>query len=217
MFKARYLRHVQGIFSRVQHHMHKRTKHGFVPLKACLRKGNRKSKKQATCKADFPKKHLLVKSTLVCRGVAQKLGLRISGRRNAFGSHVGSRSRPWHSATAPSFAAAFQSNTHTLPNWRLPPLKETHDDTLCALDSCVASGDHVDVPMKIASKIAQRAQRNCTGYYCGYQEVFLVYENSLVGNRRIGDNTTLTPLEHISTCILTIYSRNNMGSEISCS
>ena len=31
-YKDRYFTYVQGIFSRLQHHMHKKTKHGYVPV-----------------------------------------------------------------------------------------------------------------------------------------------------------------------------------------
>ena len=41
-FKKMYFADVQKIFTRVQHHMHKRTKKGYIPLKTCQRKcGNK--------------------------------------------------------------------------------------------------------------------------------------------------------------------------------
>ena len=46
-------------------------------------------------------------------------------------------------------------------------MPETHADDLCRSATC-----HKQVQQQmflhIASKIAQKAQRNCTGYYCGY-------------------------------------------------
>ena len=99
--------------------------------------------------------------------MAKKYGLRTSGRRSAFCSILGKRSDQWQSGTTPSFAAAFRSNTHTLPNWRIPPMPETHADEVCKSRACkerINSSREV----KIASKIGQRAQRQCTGYYCGY-------------------------------------------------
>ena len=51
-FKRAYFRDVQRIFSRVQYHMHKKTKKGYVPLKARARKGRGAA---TTCKHDFPK------------------------------------------------------------------------------------------------------------------------------------------------------------------
>ena len=92
IFKKNYFADVQAIFSRVQHHMHKRTKNGFVPLKSCQRKIGKSKKAGVTCKADFPKTNLCLPSTVhVCRGLAKKLKLRVSGRRNALGSFVGKR------------------------------------------------------------------------------------------------------------------------------
>ena len=40
-FKKIYLADAQRIFSRVQHHMHKRTKKGYIPLKSCMKKGKK--------------------------------------------------------------------------------------------------------------------------------------------------------------------------------
>jgi hypothetical protein len=71
-FKAEYFRDVQFVFSRVQHHIHKRTKKGYVPLRSCERKVG---VKKTACKADFPKDHLCVsKSLLLCRGLAKRFG-----------------------------------------------------------------------------------------------------------------------------------------------
>ena len=121
-----------------------------------------------TCKADFPKTALcLRKSVVICRGVAKKLKLRVSGRRNSFGGHAGKRTCQWQSGTTVSFAVGIRSNTHTLPNWRLPPLREIHANDICQHPSCLAAFDDPST-VKVSSKIGQRAQRQCTGYYCGY-------------------------------------------------
>ena len=81
------------------------------------------------------------------------------------GGMLGKRSDAWQSGTTPSFAAGFGSNTHTLPNWRLPPMPEIHDDSLCPSRKCRLSMG-TEREKKITAKIAQRAQRQCTGYYC---------------------------------------------------
>ena len=76
-FKRTYLADAQRIFSRVQHHMRKKTKHGYIPLKSCMGKGKKGCQ---ICKAGFPKiQQRIKKSVLVCRGVAKRLGLPISG------------------------------------------------------------------------------------------------------------------------------------------
>ena len=163
-FKAKYFAHVQHVFSRVQHDMHKLTKKGYFPLKSCQRKSKKLSE---TCKHDFPKHKLCIpRSVLVCRGVARKFGLRVSGRRNQLGVLLGRRSDGWQSGTTPSFAAAFGSNTHTLPNWRLAPSAEVHDNEFCSSKKCRDSINDERM-LKITAKLAQRAQRQCTGYYCG--------------------------------------------------
>ena len=95
-FKHAYFADAQFIFSRVQHHIHKKTKRGYVPLKACLSKRCKKGH----CKAGFPKDKLQSKTMLVvCRGVAKIFGLRLSGRRNSLGSVLGRRTGPWQSGT----------------------------------------------------------------------------------------------------------------------
>ena len=85
----------------------------------------------------------------------------------------------WQSATTQSFAVAFRSNTHTMPNWRLPPLPGAHDDNLCERTSCLdpALGEK---NLRVAMKIAQRASRVCTGYYCGY-----TFKVQKVGNKSL--------------------------------
>ena len=126
IWKRDYLKDVQYIFSRVQHHVHRKTKTGYAPLKACTPK---MQKKNGCCKADFPKTATCVKKpVLICRGLARRYGLRISGRRNALGTMLGRRRCEWESGTSPSFAALFRSNSHTLPNFRLPPMQECHED-----------------------------------------------------------------------------------------
>ena len=165
-FRKTYLADAQYVFSRVQHHVHLRTKRGYEPLKACAKKTKKKSKCM-TCKADFPKVKLCIPHPrVVCRGLAKKFGLRVTGRRNAFGAIIGRRRCQWQSATTPSFAVIFRSNTHTMPNYRVPLLPETHD-AACPSKACAAHVlSHADT--KIISKLAQRVQREATGYYCGY-------------------------------------------------
>ena len=76
-FRRIYLADAQRIFSRIQHHMHKKTKKGYFPLKSCMSKGKNGCQ---ICKAGFPKvQQRIKKSVLVCRGMAKRLGLPISG------------------------------------------------------------------------------------------------------------------------------------------
>ena len=169
-FRKTYYSDAQHVFSRVQHHVHHKTKNGFAPLKACCPKhGTQKG----VCKADFPnpEKRFLKDPLILCRGLARRVGLRVSGRRNALGSILGRRTGAWQSGTHPAFATVFRSNTHTMPNYRVPILPETHEDRVCRhKDLCVCNGDKAMVTrlLKITCKLAQRAQREGAGYYCGY-------------------------------------------------
>ena len=123
-YRKQYFDDLQAVFSRVQHHIHKRGKDGYEPLTAC----KRKDCKKGTCKHGFPKvKQLNLKRRVICAGNAAKFGLRVSGRRNALGSILGKRTKVWQSGTTPGFAAIFRANTHTQPNHRLPILEKTHD------------------------------------------------------------------------------------------
>ena len=99
----------------------------------------------------------------ICPGNAKNFDLRLRGKRNSLGAILGQRSKPWISGTARALAVIFRSNTHTQPNYRVPLLPQTHDDTNCA-KNCCADERFIG---KVA-KVGQRAQREATGYYCGY-------------------------------------------------
>ena len=162
-WKQAYFKDVQFVFSRRHHHWHKRDKKTGerVPLIACRKKGRAKGK----CRQRFPKtKQLCARVKVVCPGVASKHDLRISGRRNALGSLLGRRSCEWFTGTSPAFAAIFRSNTNVTPNFRLPITKKTHDVD-CKRDCVALMGS-----LRKICKVAQRAQRQMTGYFCGYQQ-----------------------------------------------
>ena len=91
-FRRNYLEDVQFVLSRTNHHHHKMTKHGRVPLAACRSKGKKNCQ---TCKHGFPKeKELTGTARIVCKGVAVKVGLRVRGRRNTLGTGVGKAQLP---------------------------------------------------------------------------------------------------------------------------
>ena len=103
----------------------------------------------------------------------------LQGRRNAFGAFQGKRTCEWQSGAPPSFAVGFRSNTHTLPNWRLVPTPTTHAQSICNSKKCTAHV-HSNRDTKIISKLAQRTQRQCTAYFCGY-----TFKNQPLGRRFI--------------------------------
>ena len=141
-FRQAYLHDAQFVFNRVQHHVHRRDADGkHVPLSACrpkkkLRRKAKKTQKNIACKADFPKAQLLTPETvLVCQGMARRFRLRIRGKRNALGLWQGQRTDEWQSGTTPSLAVLFRSNSHTMPNYRVPPTQAIHSVT-CPSEAC---------------------------------------------------------------------------------
>ena len=131
----------------------------WKPLTAC----KPKTKGKGLCRARFPKtKQINAKVKVVCPGVATKHDLRVSGRRNALGSLLGKRSCAWLSGTTPAFAAVFRSNTNTSPNFRLPITEKTHDP------ACRKRCVEAFTSLARICRVAQRAQRQMTGYFAGY-------------------------------------------------
>ena len=187
-FVQQYLRDAQFVFSRVQHHVHRRDKDGnYVPLHACQRKVRKKRKEAANpwhckCKADFPKNNTIQPNTiLICQGMAKRFRLRVSGRRNAFGMWLGPRHEAWQSGTAPALAVHFRSNSHTMPNYRLPPIAAVHEAT-CPSKACKEHAAKMmeGLTIKKVSRLAQRVQREATGYYCGY-----TFKGQTIGRRLV--------------------------------
>ena len=128
IYKEIYMQDAQRVASRVQHHFHKRTKHGYVPLpRTCLTK-----RSGGKCKHGFPMVKRINKCRrVVCRGNAKQFGLNTSGRKNSLGLPINIRTCVWQSGTHPAFIRCFRSNSHTAPNYRLPPHPDYHDDALC--------------------------------------------------------------------------------------
>ena len=105
----------------------------------------------------------------MCQGLAKKFKLRVRGRRNAYGLWLGRRSGAWQSGTTPALAVHFGSNSHTMPNYRLPPISAVHEAS-CPSRTCREHAEELRSSSSIqaVSKLAQRVQREATGYYCGY-------------------------------------------------
>jgi len=158
LYKAEFEADVQYVFSRVQHHWHEEVKGKRVPLKYCRVKGRQSPH---LCKARFPKtKQLSLSAKVLCKGLALRHGLRVSGRRNALGSVLSRRRSPWLSGTSRLFAAVFRSNTHTGPSFRVPLTAKTHE---CE-GACLTTG----VSTKRLAVCTQRAMRQMVGYFSGY-------------------------------------------------
>ena len=103
-----------------------------------------------------------VRHRVVCPGIAHKIGLRCSGRRNALGSVAGARSCGWFSGTSALLAKLFKSNTNVQSPYRLPLLDETHDPD-CTSKKCLSPQLR-----RRQFLIGQRAVKQMTGYFGGY-------------------------------------------------
>jgi len=169
-FLARYTDHVQFIFSRVQHHWHALNDKGErVPLRYCKLKGRSEGH---VCKAGHPKRVLKhrdgklkrekYRPRVVCQFVAKELGLKTSGRRNAFGSIAGRRQCEWFACTSAILAAVIQSNSNVQCNYRVPITPFTHDED-CMSAQCLEKSN-----LRRLCIIAQRAMKQMTGYFGGY-------------------------------------------------
>ena len=91
------------------------------PLPGCL-----SSRCKTKCKHGFPKK-INLKCKVICQGNYRRFNVRISGRRNSLGCIMGRRTLEYQSGTMAAMALVFGSNSHTMPNYRLPLNEETHD------------------------------------------------------------------------------------------
>ena len=121
-FRKKFDMDVQIVFSRTQHHWHQKNKDGErIPMKYCKPRG--KFNKKKCCKRGFPKHVFRNKKTgavdeekarvcIVCKGVALKMNLKVSGRRNMLGSIAGKRRCEYFSGTSALLALLFRSNTN---------------------------------------------------------------------------------------------------------
>ena len=162
-----------------------------MPLNACAkkRKKGKKAKLSAVCKHDFPKSNVITDQTLlICQGLAKKFKLRVTGRRNAYGLLLGRRPEEWQSGTTPALAVHFRSNSHTMPNYRIPPVPAAHEECCPSATCALRTKAMLDgarnlldkATIKGISRLAQRVQREATGYYCGY-----TFKGQVVGRKYI--------------------------------
>jgi hypothetical protein len=99
---------------------------------------------------------------VICPGIAQSVGLRCSGRRNALGSIIGKRLDPYFSGTSAIKAKIFKSNTNVQVPYRVPITSKTHDSA-CTSKKCLSP--------KIRRRqflVGQRAIKQMIGYFGGY-------------------------------------------------
>ena len=143
--------------------------HGYVPLSNCAKK-TKKNRQRDRVQGRFSNEETLHRCTPFARVGAwrKKLGLRRlwqtqCPREGPSGGGVASGRVELH-----LLLLCFSVQTPIqLANYRVPLMAKTHDDEVCPSKTCAA---WVRDPKtsKILSKLAQRAQREATGYHCGY-------------------------------------------------
>jgi len=155
---ASYEAAAQHNMARLQHHMHKRGEDGERhPLPAC-----RSTAKPDQCKHDMPMdKRLTDRPLLVCPGIAEDHGLRVTGQRSALGTVLGKRNNEWLTGSARGLVVGFGCNTHTGPNDRLPITAKTHERA--CKRQCVKAGS-----VALIARKTQCSQTQQAGYIGGY-------------------------------------------------
>jgi hypothetical protein len=121
-YKKLYTDHVQFVFSRRQHHWHRKDKKtgARMPQNDC----NSNHGREGEWRQKFPKERQ-VNTTVKIIGpcIGRNYGLRYSGRRNALGTILNKRMCAWIAAIAPAFAAFFWCNTNTMPHYTIHALR----------------------------------------------------------------------------------------------
>ena len=103
-WREKYLKeHVQTIQEMKQHHVHTFNSKGErVPLTHCRRADNPNK-----CRADFPRTHWLIKKGVVlCKGIMQRMGMSLGGKKNKLGSSHGPRTEENPNGTHPALCAS---------------------------------------------------------------------------------------------------------------
>ena len=112
--------------------------------------------------ASFPKTEMS-RATVVCEGLANKLGVPIKGRRRYFSEILGRRNCKWFCGAGRALAVFLRSNSNTCPNYRMHSLKITHEDDPC--DKGCADDPKNSLRTQRAASVAQKRR---TMYFGGY-------------------------------------------------
>ena len=150
----------------VQHHVHLPSTsdpNERVGLPSCKpRQGD-----TGDCKHGYPKLLQLAgdffdATVVCCKGIATRMGLKISGGRNALGMVKGPRNDPWVDGTHPMLTSHLNCNSNVMISYRLPILPETHSRQ-CDKEDCLKHTTMIDVIQAMS-----RAMRDAVGYITDY-------------------------------------------------
>ena len=123
---------------------------------------------------------------MICPGIAESLGVKCSGRRNALGTIAGPRNCSWLSATSAILAKFTKSNSNVQTPHRLPLLECTHDPDCPTKKKCLSS--------KIRRRqflVGQRAAKQMVGYFGGY-----ISKKQKIGRFELKQNVAAMPFLH---------------------
>jgi hypothetical protein len=152
----------------VQHHIHKMSPtSGERSIPNACQSFSCKTQ----CKHGFPKDNEMNSGPplLVCKGIAKKKHLKVSGARNMLGTVLGQRNSPWLNGTAPGLCVGMSGgNTDIKINDRLPIQEETHEGSACDRQCVPKDPARRARALKRIVRITQTAQAQTNGYFGGY-------------------------------------------------
>lgn len=148
---------------RKQHHIHLPDASGSrKPLPSCL---DRAAKD--LCKHGYPKtKQMAKQGCVVCPGMAEKLELPLSGRKNALGTLHGPRGDEYLNGTHGVLLALGRANSDVQVPYRLPICGVTHSEDCQA--ACLQRAETEKGWIAEMARAAQKAQAAQVGYQTDY-------------------------------------------------
>ena len=159
-----YHKRQQHCFSRMNHHIHPLVNSATGtrrPLQSCLAKGKQ------VCKYDFPLENQMTdKSLLVCRCIAEHMGLSTTGPRSFLGTVLPARNDADMNAGPRALVTFTGSNGDIKFPYRLPILQESHEVLLFDMRTttpCYRPGD-----VSLQAMDLQCAMSVVAGYFGGY-------------------------------------------------
>ncbi|CAE7884687.1 unnamed protein product, partial [Symbiodinium sp. KB8] len=140
---------VEALQQLKQHHVHlsKKTGGPRLPLDHC-----RDKKDSTKCKAGFPRDE---GTTLMCKGLAEEMGMPVKGKRSALGRLWGPCNDPNLNRNHPALLAALRCNGDVQVPHRFPITEDLHD--------CPAQNSLREMTQQ--AQVNQAAQ---AGYACNY-------------------------------------------------
>ena len=152
---------VEALQQLKQHHVHlpKKTGGPRLPLDHC-----RDKKDPTKCKAGFPRELQLIEgTTLMCKGLAEEMGMPVKGKRSALGRLWGPCNDPNLNGNHPALLAALRCNGDVQVPYRFPITEDLHAACGRCDQDCPAQNSLREMTQQ--AQVNQAAQ---AGYACDY-------------------------------------------------